>query len=75
MVGQILSNPDCDELPAPVSLAGHMGGTPKPIIVLGKTGRGEGAALLILTECDKILASRVVGRSCLTLIVTNSRPR
>ena len=42
-----------------------------PINVLGKTGRDEGAGLLILTECDKILASWVVGRSCLTPIVRN----
>ena len=39
--------------------SGSHGLDSKPIIVLGKTGRGEGAALLISTGCDKILASPV----------------
>ena len=71
---QILSNLGCDKLPAPVSLASHTGGTQEHIIEPEKTGRGEGAALLMLME-DKILASQVVSRSCLTLVVTNSRLR
>ena len=59
--GKTLSNPDSDKLPAPVRLAGHTGGTQKPIIVLGKTGRAEGATLLTLSECVKAQASRRSG--------------
>ena len=54
-----MSNPDCGKLPAPVSLAGHTGGTQKSIIMLGKAGGDEGAALPMLTDCDKALASQV----------------
>ena len=36
--------------------------------MLEKTGGDEGAVLLILTKCDKILVSQVVGANALTVM-------
>jgi hypothetical protein len=54
--------------------SGAHGRDSKPILVLGTTGGDEGAVLLTLTECDKILVSRggvgKEGPGCSLLLVT-----
>ena len=70
-----MPNPDYGKIHGSGEPSGPHGSGSRHIIVPGKMCVDEGVALSILTECDKILASRVLGRPCLTLIVTNSRLR